>query len=521
MNAIFHQWKSIKPLNNNFLEEFDRWSMIQEDWLEKSKYFREEDLPKFSKIEKKVNVRSFIFSGQIEDLFRFSNDLKENRGQTENIISCLVEGQQIEHRIKNLTSEQKLSLLDFDEISKRLTEHMRDYFQKDLNVWFIKGLHELAMYGIKHYEGRDSRGNITKISLEKGVWKKNINSVIRNDGQKHEYCSPEQVQSEIEKLLTLTNVYLKKVERKELNPVAVAGFLHHRFTQIHPFPDGNGRVARLLMNFVLIKFKLLPIIINPDEKDEYYKFLEKADKGNLESFIQFLRQLENGRIQNFYNSWENENSLDPNDIAKYGAAIGKHLKEKISKQQQKIEDDLYSNLDEAYKISEKIINKNLKIFSSSPDLNTLIKQQAVEKNVTPNKSHYYWSDIIGFVKSLDNSNQYFIQKSENNSSYIFRLQYSDSKKGNIVFELIISFHEVGRTNQISICPFLQIKKYSPQRTRSNNSTSIQNLKYYLKKPFFISADEKEKILKDSLMEFFNEISEKFILDIGQYLKQNI
>lgn len=59
-----------------------------------------------------------------------------------------------------------------------------------------------------------------------------------------------------------------------------AARLHVDFVKIHPFVDGNGRTARLLMNFDLIKSGLLPIIIKADNRLAYYEALDKAHTQN-------------------------------------------------------------------------------------------------------------------------------------------------------------------------------------------------------------------------------------------------
>jgi cell filamentation protein, protein adenylyltransferase len=74
----------------------------------------------------------------------------------------------------------------------------------------------------------------------------------------------------------------------ELRPIELAAILHHRFVWIHPFHDGNGRVARLLMNLVLTRSGYpITVILNVD-RNKYYDTLRKADKGNPASFVNFV-----------------------------------------------------------------------------------------------------------------------------------------------------------------------------------------------------------------------------------------
>ncbi len=76
-------------------------------------------------------------------------------------------------------------------------------------------------------------------------------------------------------------------ERSRLNPIKAAAQLHLHFVYIHPFIDGNGRVARLLMNLTLLQEGYLPAIISPVLRHEYIALLEKAhtNKKPFEDFI--------------------------------------------------------------------------------------------------------------------------------------------------------------------------------------------------------------------------------------------
>jgi len=75
---------------------------------------------------------------------------------------------------------------------------------------------------------------------------------------------------------------------EELRPVEVAAVFHHRFVSIHPFDDGNGRVARLLMNLLLIKWGYPFTVVRNYDRRRYYDTLRKADAGDLAPFVNFI-----------------------------------------------------------------------------------------------------------------------------------------------------------------------------------------------------------------------------------------
>ena len=86
-------------------------------------------------------------------------------------------------------------------------------------------------------------------------------------------------------------------KRKEQNPIELAAWTHAEFVRIHPFMDGNGRTARLIMNYQLMMNGFLPISIAKENRLEYYNALEEyAVNGNLEPFLELIAILEEERL---------------------------------------------------------------------------------------------------------------------------------------------------------------------------------------------------------------------------------
>lgn len=76
----------------------------------------------------------------------------------------------------------------------------------------------------------------------------------------------------------------------DLHPIALATILHHNFVWIHPFTDGNGRTARLLMNLILQKAGYPPSIILKNDRQKYYKALNSANNGNYQKLTTLILQ---------------------------------------------------------------------------------------------------------------------------------------------------------------------------------------------------------------------------------------
>ena len=76
---------------------------------------------------------------------------------------------------------------------------------------------------------------------------------------------------------------------KKYPPLLLASVIHNQFEKIHPFQDGNGRVGRLLLNYILLKLNYPPVNIRLKDRSEYYKLLQIYDKtGDIKPTIKFL-----------------------------------------------------------------------------------------------------------------------------------------------------------------------------------------------------------------------------------------
>jgi Fic family protein len=77
-------------------------------------------------------------------------------------------------------------------------------------------------------------------------------------------------------------------EEKSNHPIALAALAHHRLTAIHPFIDGNGRTARLVMNLILMRAGYPPSVIQRINRRQYYRVLDQADSGKRAALVNFV-----------------------------------------------------------------------------------------------------------------------------------------------------------------------------------------------------------------------------------------
>ncbi|MBU0629198.1 MAG: Fic family protein [Nanoarchaeota archaeon] len=142
--------------------------------------------------------------------------------------------------------------------------------KKDLSLDLLKKLHMLCFEGSKPFAGKF----------------RNVEVVIRNG--KGDIVHRGVPVSQLDNALKdLVGWYRKN--KKRFKPLALAAILHNQFEEIHPFQDGNGRVGRLLLNFVLVKNKYTPINISLEDRGEYYQTLQEYHKNNnLKPTMEFL-----------------------------------------------------------------------------------------------------------------------------------------------------------------------------------------------------------------------------------------
>ncbi|MBI5148752.1 Fic family protein [Candidatus Pacearchaeota archaeon] len=155
-------------------------------------------------------------------------------------------------------------------------------YKWDITKQFILHLHEIVVQ------------NTLRKDIENQIGKyRDVQVYIT--GTKWIPPKPSELPNEIRKLL-----FWYSKNKDKLHPVILAAYFHVAFEGAHPFIDGNGRVGRLLMNFILYKNKYPMINIPNSIKHKYYDSLEEAHlNGNLKPFIEFLVYLLKNREINF------------------------------------------------------------------------------------------------------------------------------------------------------------------------------------------------------------------------------
>lgn len=150
---------------------------------------------------------------------------------------------------------------------------------------WIRRLHEVLCGAQETYAARTPVGH-QQHPLPKGVYKGQPNHVLLADGTEHSYCPVERTGDEMHRLV----LQLDSEEFTRAHPILQAAFAHYSFVAIHPFADGNGRVARALASVFTYRACSLPLVVLADQKSLYLGALAGADAGRFDGFTGFVLQ---------------------------------------------------------------------------------------------------------------------------------------------------------------------------------------------------------------------------------------
>lgn len=279
-----YKWRPIEPLSD-VDRKIDLGAMgpIYETWNTSRENLRSSSSASLKEFSQRLIRRMSIETGILERLY----DL--DRGTTEALVTHGFVEELVSRTSTDIEPSRLIDILQDQEAAIQLVMDCVSG-SRPLSKSVIHELHTILTRHQDTTTASDQFGNRREIPLLKGRFKEYPNNPKRTDGSVHEYCPPIHVNREIENLLGWLDEY------DQDDPVIIATWLHHRFTQIHPYQDGNGRVARALTMLVLLKAELLPLVIDRDLRAEYIEALETADAGDLSVLASIFARLERTAI---------------------------------------------------------------------------------------------------------------------------------------------------------------------------------------------------------------------------------
>jgi Fic family protein len=421
---VAYRWKPIVPLTAAE-KAIDISDMIPlgESWKEFKSRLKQSNEAGLRQFNERLIRSLSVETGILERIYEL------DRGTTEALIAKGFIEDLIQRESTNIEPSTLVEILRDQEAAIYLIQDLVGSSRP-----FTRGvLFELHSILTRHQlttKGIDSLGNRIELTLRKGAFKVHPNNPTRPDGSIHEYCPPEHVASEVDNLLK----WLGEYDRED--PLLVSAWLHHRFTQIHPFQDGNGRVARVLTFMVMLKAGLLPLVIDRDRRTDYIGSLEQADEGSLDGLVNLFTILEKTAIlQALSLDVEAERQAEKS----LTAAVIESLEAKFNKRRQVKRQELLAVNNVALKlrslandtVSHKFDEMVRKVFlwNERPDV------YVVEGGSDHANAHWYKFEITGFNEPLKK----WVNFSEGHYFVKAALRFERIR---LVF--VVSFHHVGR-----------------------------------------------------------------------------
>ena len=409
---------------------------IRAVWTEQRKQLRE--TAQLSDFTEKLSREWAIETGILENLY----DIE--RGVTQTLIERGFQAELLGHGSTNKPRDYVIQLLrDQKDALDGVFDFVKE--QRSLSTSYIKELHAALLRSQNTVEVVDSQGRYTDTAVIRGDWKKQPNYPVR-DGVVYAYCPPEQVASEMDRLVAIHAEHANR----SVPPEAQAAWLHHRFTQIHPFQDGNGRVARAIASMVLVKNELFPLVVTRDDKPQYLDALEAADKGDLKLLVGLVAKLQ---ITQFRKASAISESILAED-AGVDAAL-----DSLQRAADRVAVKRYETLKGVFDLARELEADVASCFQGIEGSvkNSLMRvangYADVQVRQSDSDNDFYYRYQIG-----ENAKQhldYFADTQEYRSWVALVMRWNGRRQGKLVF----TFHGIGRPfNGSLICaPFLEFK----------------------------------------------------------------
>lgn len=185
--------------------------------------------------------------------------------------------------------------------------------ERNLTESDVRALHKLVLGADFFNVAETSEGQPTRKIIRAGQYKTLPNHVKTQTGEIHYYATPEETPAKMQELMTW---YTEAVKTESVSPVVLAALFHHKFVEIHPFDDGNGRMTRLLTNFTLLKNGYPVSVIKQENRSTYYAVLSQADNGAVIPLIEFISETVKSSFEVMLKAIHGEDISEEDDLDK-------------------------------------------------------------------------------------------------------------------------------------------------------------------------------------------------------------
>jgi hypothetical protein len=247
----------------------------------------------------------------------------------------------------------------------------------------------------------------------------------------------------------LIDIY-NELKEQNINPLIIASWVHHAFTTIHPFQDGNGRVVRLIASMILIKSNLFPItVLREETKVKYIQALEEADNNQPQKLVTYFAEIQKRNIEEALNIKE----VSSTSLSEVTNIFKQKIQRKQQEQQQLFEEILAENRLQVFNYCGQFLNEyRQKLEKEFGDSVALSIESGRPDDAT--KQHYYYEQIVSYAKN----HNYYFNRTLPKSYFQFGIEFGAKK-----YELGITLHHFGYENSvIAIGAFLEYKSILQQ-----------------------------------------------------------
>lgn len=384
-------YQRIQPFPDPQAYQFPELRALASVWHERKAALQDDGA--YIDFVKKLQREWAIETGIIERLYTW------DRGVTEVLIEHGIESSIIAHRggVSQREADHIQTLInDHLEIVEGLFGYIKG--EAPLTEHFIRGLQAQFTAHQDYTEAVTESGDLIQVTLLKGEYKTLPNNPRRPDGEVHGYCPPEWAKEEMENLIRM----YREAEVSH-SPEVKSAWLHHRFTQIHPFQDGNGRVARALASLVFLREGLFPLVVRDSDRQEYIGALETADGGDLGPLVTFFARRQRDAVLKALGL---EQQVQQGKYAEQIISSALELlRNRFSKEQKKVS----AVYDHATKLFGQVEEKFRSLAASlDPQLRALTPPQRPKYHARSNSAdnssthrHYFQKQIVDIAKHFD------------------------------------------------------------------------------------------------------------------------
>lgn len=433
------KYQRIQPLPAPNFYEFPELRALSSVWQERKTALEEDGA--YKEFIKKLQREWAIETGIIERLYTW------DRGVTEVLIEQGIESSIIAHRggVSQRDAEHIQSLIN-DHLG--IVEGLFGYIkgEEPLTEHFIRGLQAQFTAHQDYTEALTESGDLIRVTLQKGEYKTLPNNPRRPDAEVHPYCPPEWTKEEMESLIRM----YREAESTH-TPEVKSAWLHHRFTQIHPFQDGNGRVARALASLVFLREGLFPLVVRESDRKEYIGALETADACDLGPLVAFFARRQRDAILKALGL---EQQVQQSKYAEQIVASALELlRGRFSREQQKMSAvyehaaKLFAHVESRFR--ELATRLDAQLRSLTPPQRPKYHARSNSADNSSNQRHYFQKQIIEIANQFD----YFANFER------FRTWVRVTLTTDQDFDYVVSFHGYGPgdTGILAVSAFTYMK----------------------------------------------------------------